>query len=237
MNKFTLALAAGLTLSLLASPASASSDNSHKTVQWTPNSWSTAMQAIPKGDPQRGQKLHEEQFCASCHGAHGEAVSQNWPRLAGQRAAYTYKQLMDYHSGLRNEDHRAHVMVVLAELLTKQDMADLASFYAAQELPGDKDARKDHPAYPLVSAGDPSRLITPCSACHGIDGAGGINETSSLRAQTKEYFIRTMKHFHGNSRHNDVAKGMSQFAAPLSDEEIAMLADYYAVPGAVGATD
>ena len=37
-----------------------------------------------------------------------------------------------------------------------------------------------------------------------------------------------MNMFREGHRNNDTFKGMSQFAKPLTDQEIAMLADYYA---------
>lgn len=220
-NLFALLLAFGGINSALAADHTASN-----AVQWTPSTWSQAQQTMPHGNVSAGEKLHTSLFCASCHGAKGESVSDNWPSLAGQRAAYTYKQLLDYQSGLRNEDARAHIMVVVAQLMDKQQMADLAAFYAAQALPCPEGLPK--PAPSLVTVGDPKRLITPCSACHGANGQGGINETTALRGMPKEYFIRSMELFRDGHRHNDTARGMSQFAQPLTDAEIETLANYYA---------
>ena len=198
-------------------------------VRWSPATWHETMASMPAGDADRGKKIHDEAFCASCHGEHGEAVTANWPLLAGQRAEYTYKQLLDYADHRRAEDARAHLMNVVGEELSRQDMADLAVFYEQQGLPEKAKPAESHPAQPLVSVGDPSRLITPCAACHGSNGSGGINESPTLRGMPVDYFVRTMELFRDGMRHNDVAKGMAQFAEPLTDEEIAQLADYYAV--------
>lgn len=195
-------------------------------VQWTPNTWTNALQTMPQGNVSAGEKLHTSLFCASCHGVKGEAMTNNWPSLAGQRASYTYKQLLDYQSNLRHEDSRAHIMFVVTQLMDKQQMADLAAFYAAQPLPCPQGLAKPAPA--LVTVGDPKRLITPCAACHGANGQGGINETTALRGLPKEYFIRTMEQFRDGHRNNDTARGMSQFAQPLTDAEIQTLANYYA---------
>ncbi|MFP4640138.1 MAG: c-type cytochrome [bacterium] len=223
-------IAAGCALGLaLPGVASAASEAKGEVVKWTPGEWHETMAAMPEGDPSRGEDLHEDAFCASCHGEHGESLSGNWPRLAGQRAEYTYKQMIDYADNRRREDRRAHIMNVVSEDLSEQDMADLAAFYEQQGLPDKAKPEESHPAHELVSVGDPSRLITPCAACHGSNGSGGINESPSLRGLPEDYFVRTMEMFRDGHRHNDVAKGMSQFADPLTDEEIAQLADYYAV--------
>ena len=222
--------AAGAALALgLPGLASAATHGEADVVKWTPAAWHEAMAAMPEGDPSRGQKIHDEAFCASCHGEAGESVTANWPLLAGQRAEYTYKQLVDYADHRRAEDARAHIMNVVSEELSEQDMADLAAFYEQQALPDKAKPAESHPAHPLVSVGDPSRLITPCAACHGSNGSGGINESPALRGMPVDYFVRTMELFRDGHRHNDVAKGMAQFAEPLTDEEIAQLADYYAV--------
>lgn len=223
-------LIATLLLSLGAvGSATAAEHNTHDIVQWTPTTWAEAQREMPKGDIAAGEKLHSKMFCASCHGTKGESTTNNWPSLTGQSAAYTYKQLLDYKSGLRNEDHRAHIMVVVAKMLSKQDMADLAAFYADQPMPCANGLPK--PAPSLVTVGDPKRLITPCAACHGANGQGGVNETTALRGMPRDYFIRTMEMFREGHRNNDTFKGMSQFAKPLTDGEIKQLADYYACDG------
>lgn len=223
MKKITLALLLGIGSIGL---ASAAEHDSHAVVQWTPSTWDEARLNMPHGNAAAGEKLHTSMFCASCHGAKGEAVTDNWPSLVGQRTEYTYKQLLDYKSGLRDEDHRSNIMVVVSQLLDNQQMADLAAFYAAQPLPCPQGLPKPAPA--LVTVGDPKRLITPCAACHGANGQGGVNETTALRGMPRDYFIRSMEMFRDGLRHNDTFKGMSQFAKPLTDQEISMLADYYA---------
>lgn len=41
--------------------------------------------------------------CGGCHGAAGISASPIWPNLAGQKAAYTVKQLKDFQSGARKD--------------------------------------------------------------------------------------------------------------------------------------
>lgn len=196
-------------------------------VPWTPALVAQALRDMPKPDAQRGKALHSEMFCASCHGVAGETLSNNWPSLAGQRADYTYKMLLDYQSGLRHENETSSIMKAEAELLTKQDMADLAAFYASQPLPHAAhvaDAATSH----MIRKGDVARLVTPCASCHGLHGQGGINESPALAGLPRDYFIRTMEHFRDGKRINDSVKGMRAFSKPLTDAEIIALADYYA---------
>lgn len=223
------AIVAGLAL---ASGVQAADHGRAAAEPWTPGAWMNALQSMPDGDVRRGEQLHGNMFCASCHGARGESVSDNWPALNGQRAEYTYKMLLDYKDARRQEDGRADIMVEIAQFLSEQDMADLAAFYADQPLPEPRARTLDDEQFTqadkLVRQGDPTRLLTPCAACHGAKGEGGINETPALAGQVPDYFIRTMKAYRDGLRSNDVNKGMSQFAKPLTDEEIRLLAEYYA---------
>jgi cytochrome c553 len=51
-----------------------------------------------------------------------------WPNLAGQHAAYLVKQLEAFKSGARKDP----VMSPMAAPLSKQDMENLAAYFASQ---------------------------------------------------------------------------------------------------------
>ncbi len=72
-----------------------------------------------------------------------------------------------------------------------------------------------------------------CAACHGADGNSAIGEYPKLAGQHANYLVTTLKAYRDGSRVNAIMQGM---AAPLSDEDIADLAAYYAdqavTPGA-----
>lgn len=204
--------------------------------KWTPGTLRNALAALPQGNPDAGKKVHDELFCASCHGPAGVAPTQNWPHLAGQKSAYTAKMMLDYQDKRRLEGKRAEMMHDIAVMLSPQQIADVAAFYAVQSPPKDDGtprpqavaAPKDVPATTLVRRGDKTRLITPCASCHGVVGQGGKLEASALAGQNPLYFVRTMLDFRGGTRHNDSVKGMSLFAKKLSRGEIEALASYYA---------
>ena len=50
--------------------------------------------------------------------------TQNWPHLAGQKAAYTAKMLLDYQSRLRSENKGAALMHDIAVMMTPQQIAE-----------------------------------------------------------------------------------------------------------------
>jgi cytochrome c553 len=80
------------------------------------------------GNADKG-KVKAEQVCAACHGADGAkpAAPEN-PILAGQYADYIVKALSDYKSGKRANP----VMKAMADPLSKQDIEDLAAWFAGQ---------------------------------------------------------------------------------------------------------
>lgn len=81
------------------------------------------------GNAADGQK--KSTACAACHGADGNtAVIPDAPKLAGQHKDYLYKVLADYKSGARKNV----IMVGQVAALSRQDLQDLAAYYAA--LPG-----------------------------------------------------------------------------------------------------
>jgi len=83
--------------------------------------------AMADGDPARGKELSVD--CADCHGENGLG-DEEVPGLAGLDEAYQIEQLMAYKSGERTDEE---AMVMYAEELSEQDMADLAAYYAGLE--------------------------------------------------------------------------------------------------------
>ena len=69
--------------------------------------------------------------CAGCHGVDGNSANPEWPKLAGQHPNYLEKQLREFKEGKTRNNA---MMAPMVASLTEQDMADLASYYAAQTL-------------------------------------------------------------------------------------------------------
>jgi len=73
-------------------------------------------------------KAKAAEVCETCHGAAGNSTSQDFPKLGGQYRDYLEKALRDYKSG----DRKNAIMAGFAKPLSKEEIDNLAAYYAAQ---------------------------------------------------------------------------------------------------------
>jgi cytochrome c553 len=73
-------------------------------------------------------KAKAKEACASCHGEDGNSPNADYPKLAGQHRDYLAKALRDYKSGQRKNP----IMAGFASTLSKDDIDNLAAYYASQ---------------------------------------------------------------------------------------------------------
>jgi cytochrome c553 len=73
-------------------------------------------------------KAKAAEVCETCHGAGGNSTSQDFPKLGGQYPDYLAKAMRDYKSG----DRKNAIMAGFAKPLSKEDIDNLAAYYAAQ---------------------------------------------------------------------------------------------------------
>jgi cytochrome c553 len=82
-------------------------------------------------------KEKADQICASCHGKDGNTpIDPSYPKLAGQHRDFLQRALLDYKS----EARKNAIMVGQAKQLSRQDIENLAAYYAG--LPGQLSLRK-----------------------------------------------------------------------------------------------
>lgn len=80
------------------------------------------------GDIEAGKA--KSQICAACHGANGIAVIDGYPNLAGQNEKYLVSSIKAYKAKQRNGGLAA-VMQAQASMLSDEDIANLAAYYAS----------------------------------------------------------------------------------------------------------
>lgn len=74
-------------------------------------------------DAEAGRVLYGT--CAACHGPNGEGLEAlNAPKIAGQQAWYTVRQLQNFKNGVRGADSRdiyGQQMAPMAQILTTEE--------------------------------------------------------------------------------------------------------------------
>jgi cytochrome c553 len=165
--------------------------------------------------------------CAQCHAFNGGSDGSGaFPRIAGQSPYYLAKQLRDFSSGVRVNA----VMSPIANVLTPNDIADVAAYYAGLDAPflplpkPDETLVKAGEA--LAKVGNNGRGIQACDNCHGPGGAGEPPALPYLAGQYAPYVALELRMWQRGFRKSS-ANEMATVAKELSDQEIAAVAAYY----------
>jgi cytochrome c553 len=74
-----------------------------------------------------------------------------------------------------------------------------------------------------VAAGRQKALA--CQTCHGLDGLSKLPEAPNIAGNPEGYLVKSLNAFRKGERKNEM---MSIVAQPLSDQDVADLAAYYA---------
>jgi cytochrome c553 len=182
---------------------------------------------VPSGQDSR-QRPPAAQHCATCHGARGEGnPAFQAPRIAGQPEYYLAKQLGDFATGRR----RHPTMEAFARLLAPEDRAAFAAYYARLEAPAPR--RTGVKTAPergrvLATRGDDTRGVQACANCHGPGGIGQPPAFPYLAGLDFVYLTIALQSWKDGTRANDAGGQMATAVGPLTGEDIAAVALYYA---------
>ena len=165
-------------------------------------------------DIEAGRKKAEA--CGACHGPDGNSAAPLFPILAGQTSRYLYLQLRDFKEGRRADPQ----MSPMAAPLTREDMFDLAAFFAAQK-PRPTGFKADEAR---AARGKSKADETLCTMCH-LGGFAGQNEIPRVAGQHYAYIVKQLSDFKSRKRTND-AGNMTSVANTLSAQDIDNLAHY-----------
>jgi len=172
-----------------------------------------ASPAAAQGNAERGAKL--AYTCQGCHGIEGYRnayPSYRVPKLGGQKAAYLVAALQGYRDGTREHP----TMQAQASSMSDEDMQDLAAYFSSV-------------ANETVAAGGSEtagiEAASTCVACHGQNGISVSPNWPTLAGQYEDYLRHALNQYRDGTRKNAV---MAQMAAPLTDEDVKLLASYYA---------
>ncbi len=179
--------------------------------------------AHAQGDAAAGQG--KTAICAGCHGADGNSMMANFPKLAGQGEKYLIKQLKDIQSGTRPVVE----MTGMLNGLTDQDLADISAYFASQKATlGAAKAELVEKGEMVYRAGNMATGLPACIGCHAPDGQGNRAAAfPALAGQHGDYIAAQLKKFRSGDRANDgESRMMRDVASKLTDAEIDAVASY-----------
>ncbi len=178
--------------------------------------------ASADGDASAGQA--KSATCAACHGTDGNSANPEWPKIAGQHASYIVMQLQAYKDGKRQNA----LMSAQAMGLSKQDMEDLAAFYASQTpAPGKADPEFVATGERVYRGGNADRGVPACIACHGPAGKGNpLTAYPRLDGQHATYTYAQLKAYAVQERKSDKNQMMRNIADRMSDSDMRAVAAY-----------
>lgn len=183
-----------------------------------------------RGDAARGAPIATT-VCAACHGPDGNSPTAANPKIAGQHAAYLYKQMMDFKAGPDGKAERVSpIMNGMIAAFSEEQLRDFAAYFAAQKQSGGELRNRETLALGqrLYRAGDAGKGLPACAACHGPTGAGIPAQYPRIGGQFAEYTEAQLKAFRTGARANDLNKMMRMVAERMTDAEIRAVADYIA---------
>lgn len=167
--------------------------------------------AFAEGDAANGKILGDT--CKGCHfiQKHKNSYPVFYvPKLGGQNGEYISVALKSYAAGERSHD----TMLSHAATLTEQDIADLSAYFASL---GELKTAS--------AAGKAPEQAATCVACHGEQGISVMEQYPNLAGQHENYLVHALKQYRAGERTNAVMAG---FAGQLSDDDIKVLAKFYA---------
>jgi cytochrome c553 len=178
--------------------------------------------AFAAGSVEAGQA--KSATCGACHGMDGNSPSPEWPNLAGQHAGYIESQLRAFKAGERKND----LMSPMAMILSDEDMADLAAFFASQKARGgETEPSKQALGERVFRAGNVEKGVIACAGCHGPNGRGNpLAGYASIQGQHALYVANQLRAYKSGARATDPNQMMRNVAALLSEEEIDAVASY-----------
>src|SRR5690606_1669750 len=160
------------------------------------------------GDAEAGQA--KTAVCGACHGADGNSPAPNFPKLAGQGERYLLKQLKDIKIGTApnaqpGEGRKVVEMTGLLEGLSDQDLADIAAYFASQNMSvGAADPVLVERGEALFRGGKLEEGMPACTGCHSPNGSGNdLAGFPKLGGQHMTYTAKQLTDFREGDRVND----------------------------------
>lgn len=184
-----------------------------------------SLQAVAQGDAAAGQA--KSAICAACHGADGNSVIPNWPKLAGQHTGYMVRQVALIKSGSRTVPEMLGIVAGMSD----QDIEDIAAWFSSQTSNGGvADESMIEMGQRIYKAGNAESGVPACMSCHGPGGEGNpLAGYPALAGQHAVYVSKMLTGFRMGFNWGDddrPSQVMNGAALLLTKDEIEAVAGY-----------
>ena len=167
------------------------------------------------------------QGCVTCHGQSGQGTSNGvYPRIAGKPAGYLYNQLEAFRDGTRKYAPMNYLVAYLPDSYLREIAEHFAKqrpAFAARETPNADDKSRAR-GQALVTAGDSTKVIPACIACHGKSLTGMEPGIPGLVGLRQTYIVAQLTRWRVGERHAIEPDCMKRVAGRLSETDIVAVA-------------
>ena len=167
-------------------------------------------------NPKPGKAANAEELSSSCNGCHGEngnSTDPDVPVIAGQDATYIATAISHYASGDRENETMANAV----KELNKQQIRDVAAFYAGQT-----PVKLEGINLPL----SPPELSAKCDRCHGENGMSQDPSKPRLAGQIQAYLEKALNDYRNGNRESSAMHAMAATDV-MSVTELKAITTYY----------
>lgn len=167
-------------------------------------------------------------FCSSCHGTAGAAVSDAIPSIGGQHKDFLKNSMMDMKPMVVDGKEQAPkrystLMKIFLKGYSEAEIEAMADWYSSRPwVPTSYPLNQD-----LVAKGKASTQLETCTSCHGANG-NNVEDTGIPRigGQVPTYLYNALLEYKNDKRMTERASEM-EFVKEISDEELKALAEYF----------
>jgi cytochrome c553 len=162
--------------------------------------------------------------CGACHGADGNSLAPNFPKIAGQGERYLAKQITD----IKNGDRQVPEMTGFVMGLNETDIADISAYFASQKASGGAaDPALVEAGKRIFLGGNEATGVPACIACHSADGKGiPAAGFPRVAGQHAAYTEKQLMDFYNAKRTNDASNVMRDIASRMHMDEIKAVSSY-----------
>lgn len=167
-------------------------------------------------------------FCSSCHGTAGAAVSDAIPSIGGQHKDFLKNSMMDMKPMVVDGKEQAPkrystLMKIFLKGYSEAEIEAMADWYSSRPwVPTSYPLNQD-----LVAKGKASTQLETCTSCHGANG-NNVEDTGIPRigGQVPTYLYNALLEYKNDKRMTERASEM-ELVKEISDEELKALAEYF----------